>query len=89
MIAQTLRQSLVDVLPAVHAISGCDSTSCYIGKGTILIYKLVKAQPVLQNKFSQIVNDLPIPATIKGMVFKLYGLTKNSINRARYDVSTK
>ena len=34
--SNSLNESLVKALPGIHALSGCDSTSCFSGKGNKL-----------------------------------------------------
>lgn len=43
ILANTMDDRLIHSLPGIHALSGCDSTSCFEGKGKVKILKLIQS----------------------------------------------
>jgi hypothetical protein len=72
-----------------HALTGCDTTSSFYGKGKKIAYNIVKANnnhisalEMLGNSFS---TD-HVPAAIERLVCSMYNTAVNSIDEARYEV---
>lgn len=83
---------LQEVLPSLHALTGCDSTSCFNGVGkvkskTILMSdeRFVAAAKLL-GECDEVSND--VEGIIEEYVCKLYGSSLTSVNQTRYQLFT-
>ena len=79
---------LQEILPSLHALTGCDSTSCFNGIGkikskTVLMSdeRFVDAAKLL-GESDEVSND--VEEIIEEYVCRLYGSSLQSVNEARY-----
>ena len=85
-----LSDKLCNVLPQIHSLTGCDSTSGFFGKGKKKLYSLVKTNEEYLDKIASSLGQTFTPdipktvAAIKPLICQLYSITSNSINEARY-----
>ncbi|GFS20342.1 DNA damage-inducible protein DIN7 [Elysia marginata] len=81
---------LRDAILGLHAFTGCDSTSCFAGKGKLKPLKMLQGDQDLQNTFSrlgtsQIISN-PDKQKLEAFVCQLYGKPfHTSVNKVRYD----
>lgn len=83
-----LTPEFVKSLPALHAISGCDTTSAFVGKGKATIYNLVKGDIQLQRALSVIGDEYKLtdlPSEIEILVCRLYSSKKQKVDDARVE----
>lgn len=85
-----LSKQLCDAILGLHAFTGCDSTSCFAGKGKLKALKLLKENTNFQNTFSRLGKSSDVcqmdQKSIETFVCKLYGKTSHtSVNKVRYD----
>ena len=82
-------EQLAVALPALHALTGCDSTSAFFGIGKQKAYKIVKICKRFQEALSKMgetfeFNEALFPV-IQEMIGEYYGIKRcTSINKARY-----
>ena len=85
----SLGEGMADALPALHAVSGCDSTSAFFGVGKQKAYKIVKSSNRFQEALAEMgeafdFDNNNFPA-FQEMVAEFYGVKScTSINEARY-----
>lgn len=88
-IANTIGDCFAKALPAIHAFSGCDSTSAFVGKGKRSVYSMAKNDTKLTAVFQSLGASFEIddvPPEIEWFVCKLYGSSKQSVEDARYEL---
>ena len=95
-IASNLGDQKCTALPVFHAITGCDTTSCFSGKGTKTAWETWNACPAVTESFLSLVDQ---PETISDacmeeierFVVVLYDRTNalNKVNDARQQLFTK
>ena len=88
-IYDSLGEAMSNALPALHAVSGCDSTSAFFGVGKQKAYKIVKSSDRFQEVLARMGDtfdfDENLFAAVQEMVAEFYGVkTCPSINDARY-----
>ena len=76
-------------LPAIHAYSGCDTTSAFVRKGKLVALKLLRQQPQYLQVFAQLGISADIPDSLyRGLehfTCQLYGGTSETdINELRF-----
>ena len=88
-ISDTIGKEMSNALPALHAVSGCDSTSAFFGIGKHKFYKTVKGSGSFQEILSQMGNSFEFDTTlfpvIQTMIAQCYSVKEcSNINDARY-----
>ena len=88
-IHESLGEGMSNALPALHAVSGCDSTSAFFGVGKQKAYKIVKSSDRFQEALAAMGEafdfDENLFPAIQEMVAEFYGVKScPSINEARY-----
>lgn len=85
----SLGEGMSNAMPALHAVSGCDSTSAFFGVGKQKAYKIVKSSNRFQEALARMGDDFDLdenhfPA-FQEMVAEFYGVKScPDINDARY-----
>lgn len=84
-----LSLEVLDALPSIHALSGCDSTSAFSGIGKKKIYKTVTKEKTFLKAAgllgTSMLIDESVLDTLEEMFCRLYGYKKDgSINECRY-----
>lgn len=84
----TLSKSLTDALPALHAISGCDSISCFNGAGKAKCLSIAQSEERFLEALASLGESPDLAddhvATLEEYVCKLYGVKDcNEVNKAR------
>ena len=89
-ISMSLGPTVCAALPAVHAFSGCDSTSAFVRKGKLMPFRLLKKSPEFQASFallgtSEKVSD-DVYQSVEEFTCKMYASKSqtDSINKLRY-----
>ena len=80
---------LADHLPALHALTGCDTCSSFYNKGKKTVMKLVRKRPDLIGGLAAIGEDwnlCDIPDGIESLICALYGSKCKTVNEARYNI---
>lgn len=81
-------RSMADVLPAFHALTGCDTTSSFYGKGKKSAFNSVKERPELIDALNSIGNDFSIDELAPGieeLVCAIYNCKNiSTVNQARF-----
>ena len=90
----TITQDISDALPGLYGILGCDSCSCFVGKGKIKGLLILQANDKFQDAFKLIGEERQLSQTTKDVLEEfvccLYGMEKEtSINEARYQIFSK
>ncbi|CAB4012350.1 Hypothetical predicted protein [Paramuricea clavata] len=88
-ISETIGKELSDALPALHAVSGCDTTSAFFGIGKQKFYKVVNNSDRFKEVLAQMGNtfdfDLDLFPVFQEMIAACYGIKNcTKINEARY-----
>lgn len=81
-----MREEIVQSLPGFHAITGCDTTSSFSGKGKWKAYQLLLANDnhrLLKRIGDRWVVDPQTETLAEEFVIKLYGSTMENLNLAR------
>ena len=81
--------SMAEVLPAIHAFTGCDYTAAFMRKGKVKPYEKVEAQEVYRDFFFKFGQNIILPEGVveeaERFVCMLYGKPKLSkLSEARY-----
>lgn len=82
-------ESFAAQLSTFHALTGCDTTSCFYGKGKKSAMSVVRQNPVFMQSLSKLGEEFvlnEIPPGIEEFVCKMYGLENKSVNDARYEL---
>ncbi|GFR74341.1 DNA damage-inducible protein DIN7 [Elysia marginata] len=90
-IAKTLGRQMYDALLGVHAFTGCDTTSCFAGKGKLRALNIIQKEEDLKVLFSRFGTSLVVSyddcLLLESFVCKLHGKTLHtSVNKVRYDI---
>ena len=90
-LAKTLSKPLIDAILGLHALTGCDSTSCFSRKGKMKALKLVKNDERLTSLFARFGTSATVSdddfASLEAFVCKLYGKhDHSSVDKVRYDI---
>ena len=90
-LAKTLSKPLRDAILGLHALTGCDSTSCFSRKGKMKALKLVKNYERLTSLFARFGTSATVSdddfASLEASVCKLYGKhDHSSVDKVRYDI---
>ena len=85
---------LKEVLPALHALTGCDSTSCFSGQGKAKCLKVLLSDDRFVDVAKLLGEDtelsLSVREVLEEFICHLYGIKYESdINLARYKLFTK
>ena len=76
-VCQQLGQDICDVLPGVHALTGCDTVSTFVGRGKKKALDIIKQSDVMRQNIRALGDTVPIrPNDVKGLqhfVCALYG----------------
>lgn len=91
VISQHLGADVCQALPGLHAFTGCDSTSAFVGKGKKKAFDLIcrdaeaaSAMTLLGKEFD---TSLEVQQSCEKFVCKLYGVKHTSdVNEARYQM---
>ena len=87
-IRQQLGETLSDTLPGVHAVSGCDFTSSFAGKGKRTWFTRMKGYRQLLDVLGSFGTSFQFDEeSVKGIeraVCSVYGCCGNSVNEARF-----
>ncbi|CAB4021755.1 Hypothetical predicted protein [Paramuricea clavata] len=88
-ISEGVGEQMSSALPALHAISGCDSTSAFYGLGKQKVYKIVKSCGRFKETLAQMGDsfdfDTNLFLLVEEMVAQFYGIKGcTSINDALY-----
>lgn len=76
-------------LTAMHAITGCDTTSCFHGKGKKSLFNIIKKHPEHLETLALIGVNFCLATTPPGLellVCQLYGAKSITVNEARYEL---
>ena len=92
--SNTIPDTVKKALPALHALSGCDSTSCFNGLGKVKCLKVMQSDERFLDAASLVGEDKNLSSTVKEVleefVCKLYGAKQDvEINEARYRLFSK
>ena len=90
-IVERVGPDLCDALPGLHAFTGCDSTSCFAGKGKKAPLKLCRDDSTACQAMSLLGRSFELEATsfltCEKFVCKLYGCTNvDDVNECRYRI---
>lgn len=80
---------VAEVLPAFHALTGCDTTSSFYGKGKKTAYNIVTGKTAHVDSLRAVGDDFAIdklPSGIEELVCELYGAKASTINEARFQI---
>ncbi|GFO00746.1 hypothetical protein PoB_002725100 [Plakobranchus ocellatus] len=85
-----MSKRLRDAIIGLHAFTGCDSTSCFAGKGKLKALKMLEGDQDHQDTFSRIGTLETISGqdmqVIETFVCQLYGKPSHtSVDKVRYD----
>ena len=78
-------------LPGLHAFTGCDSTSCFVGKGKVKCHDVMKSDSRYISAFS-LLGEFPtvsdsVADVIEEFVCRLYGIKSiERVNESRYEL---
>jgi hypothetical protein len=95
LVAADLGQEISLLLPVLHALSGCDSTSAFYNLGKEAWMTVVQSHPNIRNKLKLIgtaINDIPndVILACSKLVCLMYGKQQiNDLNVARYELFAK
>ena len=85
-IAQSLGPAKAMALPAFHALTGCDTTSAFYGKGKKTAWSVWQSMPELTLPLQLLSSPLPTiemimthTPTLQRFVMKLYGVSEDNI----------
>ena len=89
-----LSPEVLDALPSIHALSGCDSTSAFSGVGKTKFYKVVTREETYLKAAGFLGTSMEIDEyvlnTLEEMFCRLYGYKKDgNINECRYKAILK
>lgn len=97
--SQHLGRDKSRALPPFHALTGCDTTSAFFGKGKTTAWKTWTIYPDITEALLSMVNNIYSPLTLESPCFKaierfvvlLYDKTSEltSVNEARRDLFSK
>lgn len=82
-------QSVADVLPAFHALTGCDTTSSFYGKGKKTAYNIMKSKPAHIATLKAIGENFTVdklPPGVENLVCDIYGSKATTVNAARFQM---
>ena len=93
-IAETKGVDICTVLPALHSLTGCDTTSAFVRRGKVAPLKVVEKQPSYHSVLGKLGNDQTCSSElqddIEALVCGLYGKPQyKDINKLRYDMFAK
>lgn len=93
-LAQHMGTQICSILPAYHALTGCDTTSAFVRKGKIAPLKVVEKNPnfvsVLSRLGQEHVCSEELLEEVEEFVCAIYGKPKyKDINKLRYDCFCK
>ncbi|GFR91613.1 DNA damage-inducible protein DIN7 [Elysia marginata] len=82
---------MCDALFGVHAFTGCDTTSCFAGKGKLRALNIIQKEEDLKVLFSKFGTSLVVSyddcLLLESFVCILYGKTLHTgVNKVRYDI---
>ena len=85
---------ICDVLPALHALTGCDTTSAFVRCGKVAPFKVLEKRSEFFSTFRALGGSIDIlPETfdeVEKFVCCMYGKPKyDSVNKLRYDLFTQ
>lgn len=73
----------------MHALTGCDSVSSFVGRGKIKAYKLLEANPGIAISFSQMGLSKELDPDVERYVCLLYDVRETGkVNAARHQLFT-
>ena len=84
-------QELCNVLPSLHAFSGCDTVSAFVRKGKILPLKLLKGNPEFLHLFEELGSSISVDDNLltglEHFTCQMYKKScKESIDKLRHDM---
>ena len=89
-ISTTLGTKLASNLIALHAFSGCDSTSSFYGKGKKKAYTTLTNQPSASTALAKVGTsyelDMSIMPAIENFVCAMYGTSATTVGEARFNL---
>lgn len=92
-VANGLGQAVSSALLGLHAFTGCDSVSCFVGKGKAEALSLCKNNTNFQNAFQELGENFSVSNTLaiclEQFVCKLYKTNQECVNESRYQLFTK
>ena len=87
----TLGSHVCDALPGLHAFTGCDFTSSFLGKGKVKPYEYMQKSTSFQHAFERlgenVIPEETVIKTLEEFVCKMYGKPKlDNVNGLRYEI---
>jgi hypothetical protein len=94
LVAADLGHEILLLLPVLHALSGCDSTSAFFNLGKDKWLDMVQSHPDIIGKLKIIGTDIKsIPDDVivacSKLVCLMYGKDMHDLNAVRYDIFAK
>ena len=88
-IYDSLGPDVCSALPGMHALTGCDTVSAFVGKGKVAALKLVQTNPDISTTLAKLSHSFGVPnekmVSVERFVCHLYGSKKvTSIDELRY-----
>ena len=92
--SNTVEEDLKYSFPGLHALTGCDSTSCFRGQGKIKSLKILRSDERFVDAAKLLGEYLELSPTVKEVLeeltCRLYGVKEYSeVNNARYELFYK
>lgn len=84
-----LGREICFVLPGMHALTGCDTTSCFVGKGKLSCFKKLLGNPNAATALGQLGVAFTLGDERKQLeefVCHMYGTDSTLVNEARYNL---
>ena len=87
----TLGSHVCDALPGLHAFTGCDFPSSFLGKGKVKPYEYMQKSTSFQHAFERqgenVIPEKTVIETLEEFVCKMYGKPKlDNVNGLRYEI---
>ena len=82
----TLPKEMAEAVPGLYALTGCDSTSAFHGKGKSKAFALALKDPAYLNALKALGEGITVSTSVETFVSELHGVKNSSdINDARYE----
>ncbi len=92
-VCNKLGEDVCEVLPGLHALTGCDSVSAFSGKGKTKAFRLVKENKQLRKLILPLGHNVPVrdedAADVEEFVCCMYGKADKDVNEVRYHLFCK